>query len=242
VEYRYRKDVMLFIRGTVMADDDFKYKEVATGLPAETALDVAAVLANFIPGLGGAVSNVLSGMSVGRRLDRVKEVLQGLADELSDLKSEASERYVRTDEFEELLETVLRRAAEERNEQRRQLLRHFLVGTIVHPGSSYDTHRAILRLLESAEPEDVLVLRAAAEQPTADEMAGLVGSIIGTLQRRLAGWPPQRIEAAVTRLNDLRIINLTPNRMHTMMTAPGAAELRGSIMPIGQELIAFLTR
>jgi hypothetical protein len=225
-----------------MADDDFKYKEVATGLPAETTLDIAGVLANFIPGLGGAISNVLSGMGVGRKLDRVNELLQRLADELRDFKSEASEQYVRTDEFEELLETVLRKAAEERNDQRRQMLRHFLVGTIVHPGGSYDTHRAILRLLDSLEPEDVLVLRAVAERPTAEEIGGMFGSIIGTLQRRLAGWPPQRIEAAVARLNDLRIISLTANRMHTTMTAPGAAELRGSITPIGQELVVFLTR
>jgi len=228
-----------------MANNEFEYKEVATGLPAETAIDMAAVLANFIPGLGGAVGNVLSGMGVGRKLDRVNEVLQGLADELRDFKSEVSEQskqYVRSDEFEEILEKVLRQSAEERNEQRRQLLRQFLMGAIVHPGSSYDTQRAILRLLDSIEPEDVLVLRAFAAAPTAEEMSGMLGSIIGTLQRRLRDWTPQRIEAAVNRLNNLRVVHLTPNRMHTTMTAPGAADLRGSIAPLGQELIVSLTR
>ena len=225
-----------------MADDDFKYKEVAIGLPVETALDMAAVLANFIPGLGGAVSNVLSGIGTTRKLDRVNEVLQGLVEELRDFKSEASEQYVRTEGFEELLESVLRKAAEERSEQRRQWLRIFLVGTIIHPGSSYDTHRAILRLLDGLDPEDVLVLRALGEQPTGQETGGMLGSIIGTLQRRLGAWTPQRIEAAVGRLNDLRVINLGSNQMHTTMTAHGAAELRGSIAPIGQELLVFLTR
>jgi hypothetical protein len=161
-----------------MADDDFKYNEVATGLPAETALDLAAVLSNFTPGLGGAVSNVLGGMGVGRKLDRVNEVLQGLADELRDVKSAASEKYVKTDEFEELLEKVLRKAADERSEQRRQLLKSFLVGAIVHPGGLYDKQRRVLRLLDDVEPDHMLVLRALSQPPTPAEMDGMMGPLL----------------------------------------------------------------
>ena len=223
-----------------MPDDEFTYREVPTGLPAETAVDIASTLANFLPWIGGPVSNVLGGLSVGRRLNRVNEVLQGLAEDLRDFKSEASETYVRTEEFEELLENVLRKAAEERNEQKRRLLRTFLVEAIERPGPSYDEQRSILRLLDDVEPAHMLVLGALTESPQPEEMGGMIGSIIGTLQRRLPEWSPQKIEEIVTRMNDLRIISLASNRMHTMMTAPGAADLRGAILPIGRRLVSFI--
>jgi len=43
-------------------------------------------------------------MSLGRKIDRVKEVLNGLAKDLKDFRLEASESYVKTEEFQELLE------------------------------------------------------------------------------------------------------------------------------------------
>jgi hypothetical protein len=68
----------------------------------------------------------------------------------------------------------------------------------------------------------------------------MLGSIIGTLQRRLPNWSRQKIEDLVAAMNDLRIINLSSNRVHTTMTAGGAADLRSTISPIGQRLISFI--
>ena len=119
-----------------MADDEFTYKELPSGLPAETALDMAATLSNLVPWIGGAVGNVLGGLSVGRKIDRVNEVLAGMVEDLRNFKSDVSERYVKTDEFEELLENVLRKVADERSEQKRRLLRSFLVEVVEHPGPS----------------------------------------------------------------------------------------------------------
>jgi hypothetical protein len=222
-----------------MADDEFLYKEVPTGLPAETALDIASTLASFVPWIGGPVSNVLGGMSVGRKIDRVNELLEGLASDLRDFESEASQRYVKTDEFEELLEKVLRKAAEERNEQKRRMLRTFLVEAVEHP-RPYDERTSILRLLDDVEPEYMLVLRALAESPPPEELNGMIGSIIGTLRRRLPNWSEQKIEERINRMNDLRIVTLTPNRMRTTMTAPGAADLRDTISSLGRQLISFI--
>src|SRR5258708_4935263 len=81
----------------------------------ERALDVAAAVMSVVPWLGGPVSQVLSGMSLERRMDRVREVLDGLAQDLRDLRSDTSETYVRSHEFKEVLERTLRQAADERN-------------------------------------------------------------------------------------------------------------------------------
>jgi hypothetical protein len=187
-----------------------------------------------------SVSNVLNGLSVGRKMARVNEVLEGLAANLRDFKSEVSENYVKTEDFEELLENVLRKAAEERNAEKRRQLRAFLVNQIKHPGRSYDDQKAVLRLLDDVEPEHMLILKALSQPPEPDVFQRSMGSIIGTLQTRVPDLSRQRIEELVNRMNDLRIISLTPNRMHTTMTAHGAAELRNTISPLGQTLFSFV--
>ena len=221
-----------------MSDDEFKYREVPTGLPAESALDAISTISTVIPWIGGPVSNVLNGLSVGRKIARVNEVLDGLAADLRDFKSQVSEDYVKTDEFEELLENTLRKAAEERNEQKRRLLRQFLVEQIQHPGRSYDDQKRVLNLLEDVEPEHMLILKAVSQPPEPDVlMRSSIGSVMGTLERRLSGIPQQRLKELVGRMDDLRIINLG-NRLQTMMTASGAADLRRAILPLGQALIS----
>jgi hypothetical protein len=92
----------------------------------ETALDVASFVSSAIPWVGGPISNVLSGAAFGRRLGRVREVLVDLTRDLHGFKSEASEAYVKTEEFEELLERTLRQAADERSEEKRRIYRQFL--------------------------------------------------------------------------------------------------------------------
>lgn len=98
-------------------------------------MDAAAVVTNMVPWIGGAVAAVLGGMAVNRKLGRVREVLEGVARELKDFKSEASEAYVKTEDFKELLERTLRQAAEERSEEKRHVYKNFLAGAIESPAS-----------------------------------------------------------------------------------------------------------
>jgi len=58
----------------------------------EIALDVASFISSAVPWIGGPVSNVLSGVSFGRKINRVSELLEGVARDLHGFKSEVSER------------------------------------------------------------------------------------------------------------------------------------------------------
>ena len=117
---------------------------------AEAAAESLALVAVFIPGLSGAVANVLGGWSAARKYERVREVLEGLALRLANLRSEVTEEYVRSDEFEDLLDQTLRRVATERHASKRQLYREFLVGAISKPGD-YDEQLRVLRTLEELQ-------------------------------------------------------------------------------------------
>jgi hypothetical protein len=215
--------------------------EKAVGPPstgAETALDVASFVTSAVPWMGGPVSAVLSGISTGRKLGRVREVVEGLVEDLRSFKSEVSEKYVKTDEFHELLENTLRRAADERTEEKRRLYRSFLTQAITSGGAPYDEQMKVLRTLDEVQPDHVRVLRALLDEPRPEADLGIMGSQLQTLARRLPGLPRDHIERLVGELNDLRLTSL--QSLHTMMTAHGAENLRHALTPLGSRFLAFV--
>lgn len=70
----------------------------------EKILDIATLVTSAVPWIGGPVSNVLGGISTGRKIQRAHQLLTGLTVELKDFKSEVFEDYVKTEDFEDLLE------------------------------------------------------------------------------------------------------------------------------------------
>src|SRR5258706_1793709 len=110
------------------------------------------------PWLGGAIAGVLGGITTDRKINRVNEVIRGLAENLRDLESAASKEFVKTEEFEDLLEQTLRQVAAERNDDKRRMYRDFLVGVIRSPGEPYDEQRRFLRTLEELQSDHLRVL------------------------------------------------------------------------------------
>ncbi len=201
----------------------------------DQALELAGVVTAVIPWLGGPLSAVLGGMSFGRKIDRVKEVVNGIVADLHEFKSEASEKYVQTDEFQDLLEATLRRASEERNEEKRRVYRDFVVNVIRHPGESYDDQVRVLRTLEDLSVDHIRLLVAFAQDPGPLPSSFGIGSPSTTLAKRLGGMPRERLDELVSDLNSRRLTNL--QSLHTTMTAHGAEDLRHAITPFGRKVL-----
>jgi hypothetical protein len=210
---------------------------VITGSAGDTALDIGAFVASAVPWVGGPISNVLGGISSHRKLTRVREVLQGFAEDLRSFKSDVSEEYVKTEDFEELLEETLRRVAAERAEERRRLYRRFLVRIVKEPGTPYDEQLRVLRAIEDIRPAHLEVLIALDSAPDANA-GGIAGSPLQTLSSRLPGIGRDVIIQLVRELDDLRITNLP--QLQTMMTPTGAADLRHAITPLGRSLMRYI--
>jgi hypothetical protein len=135
-----------------------------------------------------------------------------------------------------LLEQTLKRAADERNEEKRKIYREFLTNAIESPGESYDEQIRFLRTLEELQPDHLLVIRALSQSPDPDP--GMMGSPNQTLLRRLPELNEERISDIISQLNDMRITNLTS--LKTMMTGHGAADLRHSITSYGQRFLKYI--
>jgi hypothetical protein len=218
--------------------EDSKHQLVPQDTPGDTSLDVAVIVTSAVPWLGGPVSAVLSGISFGRKYERVREVLNGVAEDLRQFKSSASEEYVRTEDFEELLEKTLRQTAEERSGEKRRIYRAFLTDAIASPGKPYEEQIRFLRALDELQPDHLRVIKALSLPPEGG--SGISGSPLDTLYKRLPDIPSERIGDLILNLNDLRITAMTSLR--TMMTFSGAQDLRHSISSYGARFLAFILK
>jgi hypothetical protein len=206
---------------------------------SDALLDVSAIGANLLPYIGGALSTVLSGISGERKLDRMRQLLVGLAQDLGTFKSEAAEKYCKTDEFAELFEKTMRQASEERSEQKRLLLRGFLLESIRVPCRNYDERVRLLKLIGDVQPDHILIIKAVAQEPDPNP-PGWAGSIGDTLARRIPGMTRDRIVAQLSELRDLRILTLADPNM--MMTPHGAEDLRRGLTVLGRDLMELISR
>ena len=158
------------------------------------------------------------------------------SEDLKDFKSEVSEEYVKTEDFEDLLEQTLRRTSEERNEEKRKILKSFLIEAVKRPGEQYDDQLRLLKLLENIYGDHIRILQALMETPR--QNSGMMGSPSQTLRERIPDMDDNRIKDLVLQLNDLRVTNL--QSLNTMMTASGAQDLRHSVTPLGKRFIQYL--
>jgi len=225
---------------------DREKKEIVPGsfLPgstySEAVLETLQNISSLVPVLGGPISSFFGGMAAGRKFERIREVLVGVAQDLSNLKQQVSEEYVRSEDFEDLLDETLRRVARERYEEKRGIYQRFLAREIEEP-IEYDSQILVLRALEELQVADLAVLEAMLREPAAEESEGLVaGSIIGTFRRRLPGTDDRVIQAAVDRLDRLRITNNLSQTLMTMMAPQGARDLRPRLTDFGRSLAKYL--
>lgn len=213
--------------------------------PRDLALDTASVLANLVtvldfkvPGLGSALGALLGGWAGERKRQRVIEVLDRLRWDLEETKAaldDVQREYLRTDEFEELLEKTLRQAGEERSEEKRRFYGAFLKGLILSPGQPYDEQVRFLRVLEELQPDHLRILRAIMQTPDPKSRIYMGGSL-SVLQERLPDMPEARIVDLVGQLNDLGLTNATS--LNTLMSNPH--NISGAILPFGRRFTAFL--
>ena len=100
--------------------EDREKKEIVPGsfLPgstySEAVLETLQNISSLVPMLGGPISSFFGGMAAGHRFERIREVLVGVCQDLSNPKQQVSEEYVRSEDFEDLIDETLRRVARER--------------------------------------------------------------------------------------------------------------------------------
>lgn len=141
-------------------------------------------------------------------MQRVKEVLEDLFSRVEALGDQRSDNYIRSDEFEDLLDQTRRQVANERHESKRRLYAAILAGAIEKPAASpYHEQLRMLRTIEELQPDHLQVLRAMLQTPERPKRATGSFSGVTTLPQRLPGIPSERLMELVIQLTEeLRVI------------------------------------
>ena len=194
-------------------DDDFP-DVMPEEKRSDLVLDAASLLANLIdlkaaPWLGGVVGNVVGGWSARKKLERIQDVILGLATRLAEIQVEVREDYVRSDEFEDLVDQTLRRVANERHAEKRRLYRNLLVGAATTP-ARYDEQLRFLRVIEELQAAHVQVLTAITAPPKAPSggrYQALYISQIQILRSQLPDLPEELLKDLLRQLDMLGVIS-----------------------------------
>lgn len=220
-----------------MTDDRPSPQELVPVDPVDDYLSLARLLSTAIPVFGGAVGHVLSEWAAARRAERLREVLVGVTEDIKALGARARDDYVRSEEFEDLLDQTLRRAASERHEEKRRIFRRFLVEAMTSAGDVYDEQLRILQTIDEIQLGHLKVLRAVM-QPADQHTRMSAGSQLQVLQKRIGDMPRERISDLVGQLNDMRVLKMSG--LHTMMTGTGAENTRAAVTEYGNRLVRYI--
>jgi hypothetical protein len=115
-----------------------------------------------------------------------------------------SSEYVRSEDFEDLLEETLRTAARERSADKRKVYRDFIVNAIREPGEQYDAQLEILQIITRMSPEHLRVL-AAINQPPAAKPTFYTGPPLSVVVKRLDDMNAEIIARIVEDLDAFRL-------------------------------------
>ncbi|MDV2504182.1 MAG: hypothetical protein RX318_09525 [bacterium] len=209
---------------------------------SDTAIDWASVVISAVPYLGGPISSIRSGITSARKDSRIREVLEAIASDLKEFKSDASEKYTKTEDFEELFERTLRQVAEERNEKKRRIYKEFLLEAIKSPGEPYDEQDRHLRTLEEIQPVHLEILHAIQNAPEMgrnlnlkQHMMPVIKSFQTTLSRLVPDIPPERLPDLVRQLNSMLLTTLEEED-----DWQGLGRLPHTITPYGHRFMKFI--
>jgi hypothetical protein len=203
----------------------------------EVALEIAAAFASAAPWVGGPISNYMAGKANDRKFRRVADELKKLADDMRRVESDIAKQYVKTEEFEDLLEITMQNIAIERSEEKRKLYRAFLANTAASPGEPWAEKQRFLRTIEEIEPEHVRLLKALMQEPKLTPSTFGYGSVSQTLRTR-APEIANRIEDLSRELDRMGLTSV--GQTGGIMTIQGAEDLRGRVMPYGQRFLQYV--
>jgi len=186
------------------------------------------------PWLGTIIRAALDRPLSEREKSRVDEMLETLASGLKGFSSELSELYVKTADFQRLLERIISRIADERHEEKRCIYCAFLADAVKSPCEPFKKQLRFLAALRELRLDQMRLMRALAAPPNLNLHRSLSPAQI--LEKRLPDVPHDRIAGLLTQMNDLGIINLEELKKINAANQ----RLDTCLTPIGRQFLRFM--
>jgi hypothetical protein len=212
----------------------------------EAALEIVAIALEAVPYVGGILSSTASYFLNIRRNRRLNEFLADLAEDLQSVKDQINREFAKSEEFQDLTEDILSKAAETRQQEKLDALRAIFLNTVLSDHPDYGATAEIADLVYNWQPRHIVLLKILNNPLAADEQmgsvvghgGGLITSIGQILGKLLPEWEEDQIDRTWQDLYD-RQIHRTPGT-RTMITDQGIRQLDGRLTDFGQTVASYL--
>jgi hypothetical protein len=220
-------------------------------LDTEAGQALAAALSamnDLNPIVGGLVGSIVSGRLVDRKLARLAQTIDFLRSYLGEYRVDIDETYAVSEDFAELLEEALLKAARDRSEAKRRAYARFLAQDLARPlATTYDIKLRLLRKLEDLQEGHLAVLAAIENEGRADDNPawGPPATRLEVISARSG------IQLEVTKvlcedlsnedlLTDWQHLNSRTRETGLVFTREELEHTRGFLSRLGRQLVSYL--
>ena len=176
-----------------------------------------AIALNAVPIGGGVMSDVASTLIANRQSRRLNNFLSKLADDFNRLESLLNDEFMKSEDFEDLVEDVFTKASDARRQEKLDAFRAIFMNACIDESPSYNEIEEIIVLVSSWQVRHILLLKAFAN-PNAARLESLVFKPlpsepepwveVGDVIRHLfPEWTDDQIQRTWSDLRDSRIIH-----------------------------------
>jgi hypothetical protein len=221
-------------------------KKPTQSTPGETAAEITSIALNAVPIVGGVLSGIADSIIGMRRSRRLGAFLDELAADLTAVTGRIDEEFVRSEDFENLAETIFVKASESSQKEKLDALRAVFLNTALSDPPNYDEALEIADLISRWQPRHLIILKILDNPRAADQEMGRVvgdGGGIGTsigqiLGKLLPEWDKDQIDRTWQELYDAGM-HRTPGT-NTMMTDRGIGQLENRLSDFGRKTVGYL--
>jgi hypothetical protein len=217
---------------------DIERPELIPATKRERFAELVAIVSSAAPWIGGPVAEIIGGAATNLKIQRVTQFVKDVLDHVEALHTKATEEFVRSEDFVDILEKTAQTVADERQEKKRELFASYIIS---HPEISYDRRLKCLHLLKQVDTRHIDLLIVLLRLPTPQESSMSMSAPSTTIERR-APHLRDNLTAIIHETNTLGLTSIRDNYLNTNMTGGGAANLGHAVTPLGNELLMFISK
>jgi hypothetical protein len=200
------------------------------------ALVVGMAALQAVPVIGGVLATFISEYVPRKKQERLVDFVQGLSREFVAEQERIDREFVRTRDFDRMVEDVLDRVQTVRNEDKLGYWAALLAGVATTDRPNASDRNRMIETLDGLRPEHFRLLHVIAT--TNEPPPGLyAGGVSSTLDWKMPDVPQ---DEARRLWNELARFDLVGSYPSGTMTASGAGNLAGRLTPYGQGFVHLL--
>ncbi|MCK4548432.1 MAG: hypothetical protein KAW17_13430 [Candidatus Eisenbacteria sp.] len=201
-----------------------------------------------VPIVGGTISSLMGDYIPRRKEQRLIRFTEALAKDLDKIQDRIDTDYITTDEFAHLFLKTYRAVEEQYQEEKLEILRAFLVNSLLDRETSADEKEFFLRVANDLTVLEAKLLRLFSDPEGTNVALGnpikpamMTTSLMSLIRRAFPDMSEDMITAAVSSLDGRGILGGVAEALKPMMAAGGVEHLGGRLAPFGTKFVQFVT-